>query len=185
MRPSDFNVIVNRLKLAALLSMQRDLDFVIEIWQMSAIPGFFQHLSDFTIRTNEIIMPANYSYPFDSPSIIKWINKESILTPYGARRGQTVYETPLLDYDKDYIWRNNQLTGGHLCVSRTYKSSEVSLDKLTSWFERFGVSEEEFGDLKIATISDEEINIPEFEDFMTIKYKHNAINLFIVMARIK
>jgi hypothetical protein len=184
MESDDFDMIMARLKLSALLSMQHDLDFVSEICQMSAIPGFFQQLSDFTTKTNEVIIPAEYNYPFDSTGIIRWLNKEGILTPYGARLGQTVYETPLLDYDEDYIWRNNQLTRGQLCTARTYKKSVVNRDILTSWFARFGVSEETFDTLKVATISDTETNIPEFEDFMIINYQHNDINLIIVMARI-
>jgi len=164
--------------------MQKDLDFVSEICQMSAIPGFFQQLSDFTTKTNEVIIPAEYNYPFDSPGIIRWLNKKSILTTYGVRLGQTVYVTPLLDYDKDYIWRNNQLTRGQLCTARTYKKSEVNRDILKNWFAGFGVSDETFDTLKVATISDTETNIPVFEDFMIINYQHNAINLFIVMALI-
>lgn len=182
MTNNDFNTIVDRLKLAALLSMQHDLTFVTKIYQLSAVPDFFKRLSDFRVKGNEVITPTRYTYPFDLPIISRWLSKESILTSHGARLGQTVYETPLLDKGKNYFFRNNQLTGGELFRGITYEQSPENFQEIKRWFEDFGV--EDLESISIAEITDENVLIPTPGDFMLLMYQHNTIKLYIAISRV-
>jgi len=182
MANGEFDMIVKRLKLAALLSMQHDLKFVTRIYELSAIPGFFQQLSDFEVKSGEVITRDRYVYPFDLPSISRWLSKENILTSHGARLGQTVYETPLLDRGKNYLFRNNQLTDGEIYRGITHEQTPENFQKIKSWFADFGVKDLE--DIGVVEITDEIVSIPSIKSSMLIMYQHNTIKLYIAITRI-